>query len=99
MYAAQSARRSRAGTQLSARSTQDNSNLSKGLSARLRVELDHLVETDDLEERLGVHALRAREVGAGVLERRHRRTDAVNRGDAADEREDCRGRWLTRAAR
>ena len=89
MYAAQSARRSRAGTQLSARSTQDNSNLSKGLSARLRVELDHLVETDDLEERLGVHAPRRRKVRAGLLEEVHRLPNRVHHRDARDEGEDC----------
>ena len=73
------------------------SNDLKRLAASPSVELDDIVKTHDLEERLGVHALRAREVGAGVFERRHRRTDAVNRGDAADEGEDCGVRWLTPA--
>ena len=49
--------------------------------------------THDLEERLRIHALRAREVGAGLLEGRHRRTNAVHGGDAAHKGED----WLRSA--
>jgi hypothetical protein len=53
-----------------------------------RVEVDNLVEAHDTEERLRVHALRGREVGAGLLQRAHRGSDPVVGGDARHERED-----------
>ena len=65
----------------------------EGLAACACVGLDDGVQTHDLEERLGVHALRAREVGAGLLERRHRCADAVHGRDAAHKGED----WLRSA--
>jgi hypothetical protein len=53
-----------------------------------RVKVDNLVEAHDTEERLRVHALRRREVGAGLLQRAHRGSDAVVGGDARHKRED-----------
>lgn len=44
--------------------------------------------THDLEESLGVHALRRAEVGSGLLQRLHRGTDSVYGSDARDQRED-----------
>ena len=65
------------------------------LASRTRVEGDDLVQAHDLEERLRVHALRGRPVGAGLLERAHGGPDAVHGSNTGDQRED----WARRSAR